>query len=141
VLLFLGGIAFGYFVTLPKVLKFLITFQMSAENSIVPMIAVNEYFDLTLMVLLGLGLVFELPVLVFFLSLFGIVTPKFLWKNIRYAILIISIVAAIITPSPDAMTMLIFMAPMIGLYFVGIGVSFMVVRKKERQLAAAAEAR
>src|SRR5467141_2529450 len=141
VLLFLGGIAFGYFVTLPKVLKFLVSFQVSAQGSIVPMITVNEYFDLTLMVLLGLGLVFELPVLVFFLSLFGIVTPKFLWKNIRYAILIISIVAAIITPSPDAMTMLIFMAPMIGLYFVGIGVSAMVVRKKERQLAAAAEAR
>jgi sec-independent protein translocase protein TatC len=141
VALFLGGIAFGYFVTLPYVLKFLVTFQMSAQGTIVPMIAVNEYFDLTLMVLLGLGLVFELPVLVFFLSLFGIVTPKFLWKNIRYAILIISIVAAIITPSPDAMTMLIFMAPMIGLYFVGIGVSAMVVRKKQRQLAAAAEAR
>jgi sec-independent protein translocase protein TatC len=105
------------------------------------MISINEYFDLTLMILLGLGLVFELPILVFFLTLFGIVTPKFLWKNIRYAILIIAIVAAVITPTPDAMTMLIFMAPMIGLYFIGIGVSAMVVRKKERQLAAAAEAR
>ena len=62
-------------------------------------------------------------------------------KNIRYAILIIAIVAAVITPTPDAMTMLIFMAPMIGLYFIGIGVSAMVVRKKERQLSAAAEAR
>ncbi len=104
-------------------------------------ISINEYFDLTLMILLGLGLVFELPILVFFLSLFGIVTPKFLWKNIRYAILIISIVAAVITPTPDAMTMLIFMAPMVALYFIGIGVSAMVVRKKERQLSAAAEAR
>ena len=91
------------------------------------------------MVLLGRGFVFELPVLVFFLSLFGIVTPQFLWKNIRYAIAIISIVAAIITPSPDAMTMLVFMAPMIGLYFIGIAVSAMVVRRKQRQLAAAAE--
>jgi sec-independent protein translocase protein TatC len=118
-------------------LKFLVSFQ----GPVVPMISINEYFDLTLLVLLGLGLVFEFPILVFFLSLFGIVTPKFLWKNIRYAILIISIVAAVITPTPDAMTMLIFMAPMIGLYFVGIGVSAMVVRKKERQLAAAAEAR
>lgn len=141
VFLFLGGIAFGYFVTLPYVLKFLITFQVSSQTSIVPLITVNEYFDLTLMVLLGLGLVFELPVLVFFLSLFGIVTPKFLWKNIRYAILVISIIAAIITPSPDAMTMLIFMAPMIGLYFVGIAVSAVVTRKRERRLAAAAEAR
>ena len=137
VFLFLGGIAFGYFVTLPYILKFLVSFQ----GPVVPMISINEYFDLTLMILLGLGLVFELPILVFFLTLFGIVTPKFLWKNIRYALLIIAIVAAVITPTPDAMTMLIFMAPMIGLYFIGIGVSAMVVRKKERQLAAAAEAR
>jgi sec-independent protein translocase protein TatC len=137
VFLFLAGIAFGYFVTLPYILKFLVSFQ----GPVVPMISINEYFDLTLLVLLGLGLVFELPILVFFLSLFGIVTPKFLWKNIRYAILIIAIVAAVITPTPDAMTMLIFMAPMIGLYFVGIAVSAMVVRKKERRLAAAAEAR
>src|ERR1700732_4354397 len=135
VFLFLGGIAFGYFVALPYMLKFLVSFQ----GPVVPMISINEYFDLTLVVLLGLGLVFECPILVFFLSLFGIVTPKFLLKNIRYAILIISIVAAVITPTPDAMTMLIFMAPMIALYFVGIGVSAMVVRKKERQLAAAAE--
>jgi len=107
------------------------------------MISVTEYFDLTLMILLGIGLVFELPVLIFFLTLFGIVTPQFLWKNIRYAILVIAIVAAIITPSPDATTMLIFMAPMVGLYFVGIAVSAVVVRKRERRLAAeaAAEAR
>jgi sec-independent protein translocase protein TatC len=135
--LFLGGIAFGYFVTLPYILKFLVSFQ----GPVVPMISINEYFDLTLLVLLGLGIVFELPILVFFLSLFGIVTPKFLWKNIRYAILIISIVAAVITPTPDAMTMLIFMAPMVGLYFVGIAVSAVVTRKRERRLAATAEAR
>jgi len=140
IFLFLAGIAFGYYVTLPYVLKFLVSFQNVSLPGIVPMITVNEYFDLTLMILLGLGLVFEMPVLVFFLSLFGIVTPKFLWKNIRYAILVISIVAAIITPTPDAMTMLIFMAPMVGLYFVGIGVSAMVVRKKERRLAEEAAA-
>src|SRR6202045_415212 len=137
VFLFLAGIAFGYFVTLPYILKFLVGFQ----GPVVPMISINEYFDLTLLVLFGLGLVFELPILVFFLSIFGIVTPKFLWKNIRYAILVIAIVAAIITPTPDAMTMLIFMAPMMALYFIGIGVSAMVVRKRERELAAAAEAR
>ncbi len=137
VFLFLAGIAFGYFVTLPYILKFLVGFQ----GPVVPMISINEYFDLTLMVLLGLGLVFELPILVFFLSLFGIVTPKFLWKNIRYAILVIAIVAAVITPTPDATTMLIFMAPMVALYFVGIAVSAVVVRKRERRLAAEAEAR
>src|SRR5260370_5035619 len=137
VFLFLAGIAFGYFVTLPYILKFLVSFQ----GPVVPMISINEYFDLTLMVLLGLVLVFELPILIFFLSLFGIVTPKFLWKNFRSAILVIAIVAAIVTPTPDAMTMLIFMAPMVGLYFVGIAVSAIVTRRRERRLATAVEAR
>jgi sec-independent protein translocase protein TatC len=132
VFLFLAGIAFGYFVTLPYMLKFLVSFQGNA-GPIAPMITVNEYFDLVLMVLLGLGLVFELPILIFFLSLFGIVTPKFLWHNFRYAILVISVVAAIITPSPDAGTMLVFMLPMVGLYFVGIAVSASVVRKKRKR--------
>jgi sec-independent protein translocase protein TatC len=138
VFLFLAGIAFGYFVTLPYMLRFLVRFTVVSLPGIEPMITVNEYFDLTLMVLLGFGLVFELPVLIFFLSIFGIVTPQFLWTNIRYAILVIAIVAAIITPTPDATTMLIFMAPMIGLYFIGIAVSAVAVRKKNRQLAAEA---
>src|SRR5271166_1616304 len=132
VFLFLSGIAFGYYVTLPYVLKFLVSFK----GPVVPMISINEYFDLILMILLGLGLVFELPILIFFLSLFGIVTPKLLWQNMRYAILIIAVVAAIITPTPDAQTMLIFMLPMIGLYFVGIGVSAVVVRNKRKRLEA-----
>ncbi len=136
VFLFLAGIAFGYFITLPYILRFLVSFQ-GPISSIKPMITVNEYFDLVLLILLGLGLVFELPILIFFLSLFGIVTPKFLWKNFRYAILIITVVAAIVTPTPDAMTMLIFMAPMVGLYFVGIAVSAVVTRRRERRLAAA----
>ena len=138
VFLFLSGIAFGYFVTLPYILHFMINpgplFKL--QHEVVPMISINEYFDLILLTLLGIGLMFELPVLIFFLSLFGIVTPKFLWKNFRYAILIIAVGAAIAAP-PDALSMLIFMAPMIGLYFVGIGVSAVVVRRRERRLAAA----
>ena len=136
VLLFLGGIAFGYFVMLPSVLRFLISFQ----GPVVPLISINEYFDLTLMVLLGVGLVFELPILIFFLTLFGIVTPKFLFANSKYAILIIAIIAAIVTPTPDALTMLVFMAPMVILYFAGIGVSAVVVGRRKRRLTATAEA-
>ena len=134
VFLFLAGIAFGYLFVLPNVLHFLVSFKGPVQ----PMISINEYFDLILMILLGLGLVFETPVLIFFLSLFGIVTPKFLLKNFRYAILIIAVVAAIITPTPDATTMLVFMAPMVALYFVGVGVSAIVARKRERRLAAEA---
>jgi len=133
--LFVGGIAFGYKIALPYMLKFLVSFQGNV-GPIEPMITTNDYFDLVLMVLLGFGIVFELPILIFFLSLFGIVTPKFLWNNFRYAVLVISIVAAIITPSPDATTMLIFMAPMIGLYLIGIAVSAVVVNRREKRLAA-----
>jgi len=136
VFLFLAGIAFGYFVSLPYVLRFLISFQ----GPVVPLISINEYFDLILMILLGLGLVFELPVLIFFLSLFGIVTPKFLMKNFRYAILVIALLAAVLTPTPDATTMLVFMAVLVALYFVGVAVSWVVVRRRERRLAAPAEA-
>src|SRR5271167_2320285 len=135
VFLFLAGIAFGYFVTLPYMLNFLVSFQQFG-GTVAPLLSINEYFDLILMVLLGLGLVFELPILIFFLTLFGVVTPKFLWKNFRYAILVIAVVAAIITPTPDATTMLIFMAPMVGLYFIGIGVSAMVMRGKAKRMAA-----
>jgi len=133
VFLFLAGLAFGYFVMLPYVLEFLTSFQGPFR----PLISINEYFDFIFIVLLGLGVIFELPVLIFFLALFGIVTPRFLWKNLRYAILIIAIVAAIITPTPDATTMLIFMAPMVGLYFLGIGVAAVVVRNKEKRAALA----
>jgi sec-independent protein translocase protein TatC len=129
--LFLCGIAFGYYVSLPYILKFLIGFQGPFK----PLISINEYFDLILVILLGLGLMFELPVLIFCLSLFGIVTPRFLWKNIRYAVLVITLLAAIVTPTPDATTMVLFMGVLLGLYFIGIGVSYMVVRKREKRMA------
>ena len=135
VFLFIAGIAFGYFIMLPHVLDFLIGFQ----GPVKPLISINEYFELILMVLLGLGLIFEMPILIFFLSLFGIVTPKFLIQNSKYAILLITVAAAVLTPTPDALTMLIFMAPMIGLYFAGVGVSWFVVRRRAKRLLAEAE--
>jgi sec-independent protein translocase protein TatC len=136
--LFLCGVAFAYFIMLPTTLKFLINF--ANEGPIKPLISINEYFDLTLMILLGLGVVFELPVLIFILSLFGIVTPKFLLKNFRYAMVIITVAAAIITPTPDATTMLVFMAPMILLYFLGVLVSYAVLRRKQAAEVATGEA-
>jgi sec-independent protein translocase protein TatC len=137
-ILFLCGIAFGYFIMLPRTLGFLMGF--ATDSPVKPLINYNEYFELILIILVGLGVIFELPVLIFILSLFGIVTPKFLLKNFRYAMLIITIVAAIVTPTPDATTMLVFMAPMIVLYFVGVLVSYVVLRKKESQTVAGGEA-
>ena len=132
--LFLAGIAFCYFILLPYTLKFLIGFELPYFK---PMISINEYWDLVLVLMLGMGLVFQTPILIFFLALFGLVTPGFLWRNFRYAVLVISVVAALVTPTPDALTMLVFMAPMVGLYLLGIVVAAVVVHRKRRnQLAA-----
>jgi sec-independent protein translocase protein TatC len=136
--LFLSGIAFGYFIVLPTMLKFLI--GMSLSGPVKPLISINEYFDLILIVLVGLGIIFELPVLIFILSVFGIVTPKFLLKNFRYAMLVITILAAVAAPTPDATTMLIFMAALVLLYLIGVIVSYFVVRKKRARARAGGEA-
>ena len=129
--------AVGYFGLLPIVLTKVIGF--AAGGPISPWISVNDYFSLILVVLVGLGVIFEMPVVVFILSLFGIVTPKFLLKNFRYAMLAITVLAAIVTPSPDATTMLIFMAPMIVLYFISVLVSYAVLRRKRAQALADGE--
>jgi sec-independent protein translocase protein TatC len=134
VTLFLGGIAFCYYILLPYTLSFLVGFNTPYFT---PFISINEYWDLVLILMLGLGLVFQLPILIYFLALFGLVTPGFLWKNLRYAVLIISIVAAIVTPTPDALTMLVFMAPMVGLYLLSIAVAGVVVYRKKRSAAQA----
>ncbi len=136
--LFLAGASFGYFFVLPGALKVLIVGFGSRFN---PVITVEDYTSFFLSVILGLGISFELPILIFFLAMFGIVSPKFLWKNIRYAILLIFIVAAVITPSPDPWTMCIYALPMLALYMIGIAVAWWVHpdrrRKKENAAAAA----
>jgi sec-independent protein translocase protein TatC len=81
---------------------------------------------LFLTIILGLGLIFEMPVLIFFLALMGIVSPRFLWDNSRYSILIIFIIAAIITPTQDIVNMCVFASPMLVLYFISIGIAWLV---------------
>ena len=100
------------------------------------MITIEEYSSFFLSIILGLGISFEMPILIFFLALFGIVSPQFLWKNIRYAILAVFLVAAIITPSPDPWTMCIYAIPMLGLYLIGIGVAWWVhpSRRKAKEV-------
>ena len=120
--LFLAGAFFGYHYVYPGALTFLIGYGSQFR----PMVTVSEYTELFMTVILGLGVTFELPILVFFLALFGIVTAGWLWRNIRYAILIIFVISAIITPTPDVLTMCVFAAPMLVLYLISIGVAYMV---------------
>jgi sec-independent protein translocase protein TatC len=132
--LFLLGAGFGYFFVLPGALKILIVNFGSKFN---PVVTIEEYTGFFLSIILGLGISFELPILIFFLAMFGIVSPQFLWKNIRYAILAVFLVAAIITPSPDPWTMCIYAIPMLTLYMIGIAVAWWVhpSRRKAREAA------
>src|SRR5204862_6735628 len=97
-----------------------------------PMVAVNDYIDLFLTGILGLGVVFGLPILVFFLSLMGVIRAAWMWRTVRYAILVIFIIAAILTPTTDILNMCIFAAPMVALYLVSIGIAWLVHPKQRR---------
>jgi sec-independent protein translocase protein TatC len=131
VALFLAGGIFGYVMVYPAALDFLIGYGEQFR----PMITITEYTDLFLTIIVGLGVVFEMPILIFFLALMGIVDAGFLWRNFRYSILIIFIIAAIVTPTTDILNMCIFAAPMIVLYLFSIGVAWLVHpnRRKERE--------
>lgn len=127
--LFLLGGAFAYFVAFRYGLVFLLGLGMAGH--IQPMISVVEYFDLFVNVMLGIGLVFELPVIIFFLTLLRIASPRFLLAHSRYAILGIVILAAIVTPTPDVFNLMLFATPMCLLFFVGIFASYLLVLKRE----------
>ena len=119
VLLFVAGGAFCYYIVLPAAYGFLITLG----SSFTPVIKINEYLDLTNTMLLGFGLVFEMPVIIAFLALFGLVSAKFLWDKFKYAMIIIVALAAALSPTGDAFNLLIWAAPMIVLYVLSIGVA------------------
>jgi len=114
--LFIVGGLFGYFLAFRYGLEFLL--GIGQHIDIVPMVSVTEYFDLFVNVMLGIGLVFELPVLIFFLTLLRIASPSFLMNHSRYAILAITVVAAVVTPTPDAFNMMLFAVPMCLLFYV-----------------------
>src|SRR5580704_149133 len=127
--LFIGGGMFAYFLAFRFGLEFLLGIGMS--NNVRPVVSITEYFGLFMNVTLGVGLVFELPVLIFMLTLLRIVSPRFLLRHSRYAILIIVIIAAIVTPTPDVFNLMLFAIPMCLLYFVGVFASYMLVLKRE----------
>ncbi len=124
----LGG-AFAYFVAFRYGLVFLLGLGMAGH--IQPMISVVEYFDLFVNIMLGIGLVFEMPIIIFFLTLLRLASPRFLLAHSRYAILGIVIIAAIVTPTPDVFNLMLFATPMCMLFYVGIFASYLLVLKRE----------
>src|SRR5205823_14047482 len=125
-----GGI-FAYFVVFRYGLTFLLS--IGQGNHVVAMVSVTEYFNLFVNVTLGVGLVFELPVVIFLLILLRIVTPSFLMIHSRYAILGIFILAAIITPTPDVFNLMLFATPMCLLFYVGIFAGYLLVLHRENR--------
>jgi len=122
VALFAAGGYFGYHFVYPAALDFLIGYGAQFQ----PMITIGSYTKLFMTVILGMALIFELPIIVFFLALFGIISAGWMWRNFRYSILGIFIIAAIITPTTDILNMCIFAAPMIALYALSIGIAYVV---------------
>jgi len=128
VLLFYLGAVFGYIVVFPVMVKFFITLG----KDFTPIITIKEYLSLTTKMLLGMGLAFETPTLMFFLSLVGITTAKFYLKYFRHAVLAIFVIAAVLTPTPDMVSQTLLAGPMLMLYLIGIVASWLVRKKHGR---------
>ena len=126
--LFISGGFFAYKLALPKAFRFLLEFAWQFQ----PMITINEYWDLAISIVVAVGVVFELPVVILLLSVFGIVTPKFLIKNFRYAVLLTAVIAAAIVPTNDMATIFVVWIPLLGLYVLSIGLCWLVYFQKKR---------
>jgi sec-independent protein translocase protein TatC len=123
---FVFGLLFCFFFVLPFAFKFLLTYK--TEN-LKPMISVGNYVDFTSKFLLAFGLIFELPLAIAIAARMGLVTPQWLSKNRKYAILINFMIAAILTPTPDVFNQTLMALPMCLLYEVGILAARLLVRK------------
>ena len=122
------GALFAYFIVFPWACRFFLTLGRDFQ----PVITVDQYFGFALKVLLGIALVFELPTLVFFLSKMGLITARWMVKNFKYAVLLIFVIAAVITPTPDVITQSIVAVPMLVLYGLSILIALAVGRGKKK---------
>jgi sec-independent protein translocase protein TatC len=127
---FVAGVAFTYYVALPFALRYLASF---GGNLVEAQWAIGEYISFVTTLLFWSGVIFETPLLMFFLSRLGIVTPKFLSTNRRFAIIIIAVVAAVITPTPDPFNMGIVMLPLLAMYEIGIVLAKIAYRERQQK--------
>lgn len=135
ILLFVGGVCFGYFLVLEPIMQTLIKL---AGTDLTPMITANSYMSFVLGFLIPFGLVFEIPMVVYFLTTVGIITPDLLTKNRKYVLLVVLIIAAMLTP-PDVVSQLCMATPMLLLYEIGIQISKFVYKRKLKKEAKLAE--
>jgi sec-independent protein translocase protein TatC len=128
VALFVAGGLFGYKMVYPASLDFLIGYGERFQ----PMITIGEYTKLFATIIISLGLMFEMPILVFFLALMRVITAGWMWRNLRYSIIVIFVIAAVITPTADVLNMCLFAAPMLALYAISMGVAWLVGYRRKR---------
>lgn len=126
-LFFVAGGYFGYRYLLPATCSFFVETGKQFKQ----MVTVDDYFSFASVIILACGLVFETPILIFFLARLGIVTPAFLMKKFKYAVVLSFVVAAIVTPTPDMVTQAALAVPMILLYLIGTGVAYVFAKPKE----------
>jgi sec-independent protein translocase protein TatC len=127
--LFYGGVAFSYFMLVPAIMKLLLAF---GTPRLEPMISIDSYFSMVIQISVALGVVFQFPLVVGVLTGLGIITPSFLKVKWRYAVVIIFVVGAAVTPGDVMVSQLVVAVPLCGLYFLSILVSMFVNRRKER---------
>jgi len=123
-------VAFTYYIALPFALHYLVSF---GGNLVEAQWAIGEYISFVTSLLFWSGVVFETPLLMFFLARLGVVTPKFLSSNRRYAIIIIAVVAAVVTPTPDPFNMGVVMVPLLAMYEIGIILAKIAYRERQQK--------
>jgi sec-independent protein translocase protein TatC len=134
VLFFVLGLSFAYFVMLPFALKYLMSFGSEVAK---PSWNIREYYSFVFAVLLWIGASFETPLIMALLARLGMASPAAMYKQWRYAVVGVAIVAAVITPTVDPFNMALVMAPLLALYFLGIGMAKLVYRPRASSLVEA----
>ena len=128
---FLTGCAFAYYIAFPRAANFLL--GVATAGNLRPLVTADEYFDLIIIIMLGLGVVFEIPTITFFTSRLGLVSPGLLLKVWRYAVIAIFIIAAVLSPTTDVPNLLVFAAPMLLLYFLSVGIAWLFHRRRQTE--------
>lgn len=132
-LCFFAGALFGYFILGPFTFNFLSSFQISESNMVKTYPTIKDYIDNLTNIILGCGIAFELPVIAYLLTRIGVVTPAFMKRTRKYAVVILLIAAAIITPSPDWVSQAIVFFPLYSLYELGVLVSKRTYRRMKME--------
>jgi sec-independent protein translocase protein TatC len=136
---FLLGSAFAYYIAFPRAASFLL--DVAVEGDLRPLVTADDYFDLIILIMLGLGAVFEIPTITFVGARLGLITHKMLYRWWRYAIIVIFIAAAFLSPTTDVPNLLVFAVPMMVLYFGSIGIAWLFHRKRKTEQEYSALAR